>query len=249
MENTFCSNCGAEMVEGQQFCSNCGQKKEMVVDNEVSMAIAQFNENLVQEKKSKGLKKWLAIGIPAAAATLVLLIVLIVSLSNRFGGRYVYASGGTGYTYTFDKGRYWYTTEDDQETGTYSVNKKIVTLTDEDGNTSTYARKGKFLYGTKACYDELFNSHASEQTFTKTSSFKYNGDYLTYKCEFVLYADGTYSFESKLGSGSVWVDVSEDYGRYQVQKDRILLYPDGETHVETYLIIDGKVYDSVFKKQ
>ena len=249
MGDTFCGNCGARMAEGQQFCTNCGQKKETVVENNVSEAIAQFNENLVQENKNKGIKKKLIIGISAAAAALVLLIVLITSLANKFDGTYVYVSGESDYTYTFREGSYWYETDDSQESGTYTISGKTVTLVKEGGSESSYTRKGSYLYGSKACYDEVFDWAASEQTLTKTASFKYDGDWVTYKCELTFYADGTYEFESKLGSGSIWVDVSEESGRYTAKSDRILLYPTGAACENTYLIVDGKVYDSVFKKQ
>ena len=51
---TNCGKCGAPLMEGSEFCSKCGQKVGVMVSQNVSSAINQFNANIKQEVPKKG---------------------------------------------------------------------------------------------------------------------------------------------------------------------------------------------------
>lgn len=68
-----CGKCGSPLAEGQEFCGKCGQKVGIVLDQNVSNAINQFNQNVAVKKKPK--KTWLVI----------LSIVLVVGILGSIG--------------------------------------------------------------------------------------------------------------------------------------------------------------------
>lgn len=51
---TNCGKCGAPLTEGQEFCAKCGQKVGVILDQNVSNAINQFNANIKPDKPKKG---------------------------------------------------------------------------------------------------------------------------------------------------------------------------------------------------
>lgn len=245
-KENICSKCGAELSDDQEFCAKCGQKKGVALDTNVSSAIAQFNEGLTKKKKNKGLKIALFVSIPCV---LVVVAIIVVSLLNAFGGKYVYVSSDSNYSYTFEDGEYKYKSDDSSEEGTYQKEKNTITLTDEDGDETVFIRKGSYLYGREAYYEEKLESGSKvSQTLTKTNSFTYKGDRITIKSELELSSDGTYKYEMTMGSGSTWVDTSDESGKYEIDDDVLKLSPSGESYDKIYLIVNGRVYDSVYKK-
>lgn len=245
-KTNLCSKCGAELADDQEFCSKCGQKKGVSIDTNVSSAIAQFNEGLTKKKKNKGLKIALFISIPCV---LIAVAIFVFSILNAFGGKYVYVSSDSNYSYTFDDGEYKYKSDDSSEEGTYKKEKNTITLTDEDGDETVFVRKGAYIYGREAYYEEKLDSGTKvNQTLTKTNSFTYKGDNITIKSELKLSSNGTYKYEMTMGSGSTWVDISDESGNYVIDDDVLKLSPSGESYDKIYLIVNGRVYDSVYKK-
>ena len=53
IKQNICSKCGTELQEGQEFCPKCGQKVGLNIDEHVSTAINQFNQNISVKKKPK----------------------------------------------------------------------------------------------------------------------------------------------------------------------------------------------------
>lgn len=245
-KENICSKCGAELSDDQEFCAKCGQKKGVALDTNVSSAIAQFNEGLTKKKKNKGLKIALFVSIPCV---LVIAAIIVVSLLNAFGGKYVYVSSDSNYSYTFEDGEYKYKSDDSSEEGTYQKEKNTITLTDEDGDETVFIRKGSYLYDRETYYEEKLESGSKvSQTLTKSNSFTYEGDRITIKIELKLSSDGTYKNEMTMGSGSTWDDISDESGKYEIDDDVLKLSPNGENYDKIYLIVNGRVYNSVYKK-
>lgn len=48
-----CTRCGAELTEEQIFCPHCGQKNDLHIAEDVSDAIAQFNQGIVKQAKKE----------------------------------------------------------------------------------------------------------------------------------------------------------------------------------------------------
>jgi ribosomal protein S27AE len=245
-KENLCSKCGAELLDDQEFCTKCGQKKGVALDTNVSSAIAQFNDGLTKKKKNKGLKVALFVSIPCV---LIAASIIVVSLLNSFGGKYVYVSGDSDGSYTFDDGEYKYKYDDTTKEGTYQKEKNTITLTDEDGDKTVFIRKGDYIYNREVYYEEKLESGSKvSQTITRSTSFTSNGERITIKSELKLSSDGTYKYELTMGSGSTWIDVSDQSGKYEIDDDVLKLSPSGKSYDEIYLIVNGRVYTSVYKK-
>ncbi len=83
-----CAFCGTELTENKVFCTNCGHKKGETYSPQpnspqVSDAISQFNQNIVQQEKKKKSK---------SKALVVILIIVGILAAAAIGG-YVHLNG------------------------------------------------------------------------------------------------------------------------------------------------------------
>lgn len=78
-----CTRCGAELTEEQIFCPHCGQKNDLHIAEDVSDAIAQFNQGIVKQAKKKKKKTKLQI---------VLLIIVGIIVAGVVG-LYIFFNG------------------------------------------------------------------------------------------------------------------------------------------------------------
>ena len=241
-----CAGCGAQMAEGQEFCSSCGQKATVAVAPEFANAVDQFNQNVVAPQK----KKFKPMTIIAIAIAAILVVVVGSKLVNNFDGEYLYVSGDSYYSYTFEDGEYEYESDDDSEEGTYEVDKDSVTITDEDGDETEFIRVGKYICNKKTRYENDIDVDCDEeQTLEKNSDFTYKGYSYEAKIQLTLYEDGTYEYTFDLHGSYSSSNISEEEGEYRIEGNKLILSPDGEDHEEILLIVDGKVHDSVYEKQ
>lgn len=246
MDNSFCTKCGSQIETNQKFCAHCGQKVGLSLDSDVSLSIAQFNADLGKKKKNKALKVGLGIGIPCIV---IIFAIILFHFLTAFGGTYTCVSNHSGNSYTFEKGKYQYKSEDGKEKGTYKVSGKKVILTDEDKEENIYRRKGSYIYDEDSCYDEKIASGATvDQRLSKTASTSYKGTTIEFKISLKLYSDGTYKYLATLSADSYSEDVQNIDGKYKKEADKLILYPEDEEDTNTYLIVDDMVYYSVYKK-
>ncbi|MBE7033261.1 MAG: zinc-ribbon domain-containing protein [Ruminococcaceae bacterium] len=73
-KENICGRCGMELQEGQEFCPNCGQKAGVQIDENLSLAVDQFNANVENNKKKKKSK----------ALPIIIAIALIVCIGVGF---------------------------------------------------------------------------------------------------------------------------------------------------------------------
>lgn len=241
-QSNVCTNCGATLGEGQEFCASCGQKVG------TSSMIDQFNAGIEQQQKKKsGLKKLLMFGIPA----LVILIVVLLKLGGGFEeGTYNNVTTGSEETYTFEDGSYTYKTEDDTETGSYEVDGKEATITVEDGDDIVFVQHGEYIYKKESHYEQKIpDGDTFNQTVSVENSITLKGSTYDLKAVWEFSKDGTYTWETTLGLGSYTSTMSEAEGTYERDGDLLILSPNGEDNSKTYLVIDGLMYYSVYKKQ
>ena len=245
----ICSKCGAELVEGQEFCSKCGQKVGLEIDHQVSSAIDQFNAGVGEKKKKKKIKLILGISIPVAVIAVVLVMVFL--FSGSFKGKYNYVGGDSGSSYTFEDDYYIYKTSDDSERGKYKVDNNQVTLTDDDGDDSVFYIDGKYIFGSKSCYDQKIQDGSTvNKTFSKSVSTEYKGYTLSINQDLSLKSDGTYKYTVGMTyiGDTIGDDVNED-GEYQISGNKLILSAKGENFTRTFIIKDGKIYTDVFMKE
>lgn len=80
-KKSTCGRCGAELQDGQEFCPKCGQKVDIAVDNNVNMAINQFNTGVKNKMKKKK-------NVPIIIAViLVVVLALGFLISNIMEGK------------------------------------------------------------------------------------------------------------------------------------------------------------------
>lgn len=246
MDNTFCTKCGSQIGENQKFCAHCGQKVGLNLDSDVSLSIAEFNENLGRKKKNKALKVGLGIGIPCV---IIVISFILFHVLTALSGTYTCISSQVKSSYTFEKGKYRYKSEDAREKGTYEVNGKKIVLTGDDDDEDLYRRKGAYIYAEESCYDEKIKSGDKiDQTLSKSASTDYEGTLLTVKIKLKLSPDGTYKYTSTFSADSYSEDIQNIKGKYKRESGKLILMPDGEKNAHTYLIVDDIVYYSVYKK-
>lgn len=246
MENSFCTKCGSQIEANQKFCAHCGQKVGLGLDSDVSHSIAQFNAELGKKKKNKVLKVGLGIGIPCIV---IILAVILFKVLTAVGGTYTCVSSQSENSYTFEKGKYQYKSEDERENGNYKVSGNKIILVDEEKDEDVYRRKGPYIYAEESCYEQKIASGATvDQILSKTASTSYKGTVIEVKISLKLYADGTYKYVSTLSADSYSEDIQNIDGKYKKEADKLILYPEDEEGANTYLIVDNKVYYSVYKK-
>ena len=61
VKKKVCGKCGAELEDGHEFCPKCGQKAGLYIDDNISYAVNQYNEN-IEKQKDKAKKKPLIVG-------------------------------------------------------------------------------------------------------------------------------------------------------------------------------------------
>lgn len=246
MGNTFCTKCGSPIEENQKFCAHCGQKVGVNLDSNVSLSIAEFNENLGKKKKGKKLKIGLGIGIPCIIIVISFILFHILTTLN---GTYTCISSQVESSYTFEKGKYRYKSESKREKGTYETSGNKIILTDDDDKEDIYMRKGPYIYAEESCYDEKIDDGAKvDQVLSKSESTEYKGTLVTIEIKLELSSDGTYEYTASFNTDLFSEDIQNIKGKYKKESGQLILMPDNEENANTYLIVDDIVYFSVYKK-
>lgn len=75
----FCTGCGAELQPGQKFCTSCGKSLEADLESN-TIAVEEFNRQLVEKKKKK--KKRI----------LLILAAIVASIALVIGGKFAFTS-------------------------------------------------------------------------------------------------------------------------------------------------------------
>ncbi len=77
-QQRVCGKCGAELAPNQEFCTKCGQKADLQIDANVNSAISQFNTNLQKTNASKKKKPLIIAGIAVAAVVVIVLAIVLI---------------------------------------------------------------------------------------------------------------------------------------------------------------------------
>lgn len=77
VKKNVCGKCGTKLQEGQEFCPKCGQKAGLLIDNNVSSAISQFNVGVAKTNDLKKKKPIKIIVTAIIAITVVIAGILI----------------------------------------------------------------------------------------------------------------------------------------------------------------------------
>ena len=262
----FCRNCGTELANAVGFCPKCGLKSDVNPQESLNSAISEYNSNL-NNKKGKNKKK--VIIISSVTAFILIVAIVICSLCLPFGGTYdcklAWSESSTS-TYEFKDGKYIYTTDTDTYSGTYTVDGDNVTLTNSEGNDTTYIKYGKYLYSTESVFTDTVDIESlkangyrfvndSEENVYVELNFDSNGNFSFYSSLSYTYTDYEYEYYGYyVGYIKVpkvktkTVTVLDETGTYTVDGNVINLKNDnGKEGVA--LVIDGKLYYRVLVKQ
>ena len=251
-----CPECGKEVSDKAKTCIHCGAP--LVKEN--SSKVATNNEkpiDVVKKDEKKPINKKMILMIGAPVLVIVVAIVLFSIFSNSIAGTYKYCSGNnptTEYTFFRDK-KYTHMDYTTPSSGTYEINKSIITLiSDSSDNGNKLYKKGNYIIEADSNYDGKVTVESGDKingnTITRSD---YNvQSYYTTKETIVFRSDGTYTYSRV--STSDWMQPDFTYtlssrsnqGKYKISNNVLTLTTSSEEM--TYYIYDGYVYDSVFKK-
>lgn len=247
-----CGKCGAALNEGQEFCVKCGQKAGLMIDAKVTSVIDQFNENIGKKKKNKVKKIVLFTTIPAAVILLV--VALVFLLREPFEGKYVSTDTESNSYYVFsDDDSYVHKTSDDTETGTYKLDDNMVKLTDdedEDEDERIFYRDGKYIFSSTVHYDETLQSgEFVSQRLSKSYGTMYEGYYFYTYIYLDLDDDGTYRYTFGITADGEQLGDEVIHKGSYTIDGKYLTLESDEGETQTCIIKDGFVYDEVFVKE
>ena len=181
-----------------------------------------------------------------------------------FNGKYTDISVGDGRYLDFDDGEY---TEmiPGSEADSYYYGKYEVdgidgaVLTDEDGNKEEYAVYKNYIYQTDnddfIFDDELdISSGYCNGSISECVELDFSSSTSTLiakiDMKYIFEEDGTYTYNSKFSINDNEPSENTASGTYEIDGDSITLTPNEEDDdIETFLVIDEKVYRSVYVRK
>lgn len=266
MENKHCKKCGAELLEDQKFCTGCGEP----VDSPIGIK--------PHNKKINKIILLIAAVAIVITGIFVFVYLKLGSFKGKYIYINTDGETNRIEYYEFFDNYYIYNVGNKTIKGTYEVEKDRIILTDDSNNHMVLFRDGKYIFLSDLFYPErIGDGETISQTLThdvKTEedeektyetidqvpdgtyekiSLKSDGRYswttttvtsIKTKCEYTF---GWRRYEYDCYKPETTTDV--ELGTYSRNKNEIILKPQGEDFSRTYIVKDGLVYYSVFKKE